>query len=451
MKKFNTLKTILSILVVLLISIVSFIGIFVKDKNKYSNVVKEYQLGMDLKGSRQIELNVNKEKTTEKSNSSEDTENSEKTEELINKEEDLTKENYIKSRKIIENRLKTMGVNDYEIRLNEENGQIVVNIPEDDLTDYIAGQLQYQGKFEVIDNETNEVLMTNDDIESVKAGYGQNSSSSQVVVFINFQFNKEGTEKFRDITNTYVETTEEVASDNENAEEAVETNEQETNNETKTKEIAIKIDDSTLLTTHFDTEITNGLLQLSVGSSNTSSTEELKESYISANNMAALIDNGKMPLVYQTDLNQFVASEITKSNIQTAIIFFICAVLVSMIYLMFKYKENHGIFAPMYLILHMAILLLLLRYTNVVITVSGLFGIVISYVLGYIALVNRLENYANSTDKKEAYKKSIKQTALLLAPAIVIAVVFAFNSWQSISSFGMVTFWGTLVSLLYMI
>ena len=167
--------------------------------------------------------------------------------------------------------------------------------------------------------------------------------------------------------------------------------------------------------------------------------------------MASLIDNGKMPLVYQTDLNQFVASEITNNNIKISISVFIIIVVISMIYLIVKYKDNGGVFAPMYLVLHIAILLLLLRYTNVVITVSGLFGIVISYVLGYVALVNRLENYAKSTDKKEAYKKSIKQTALILVPTAIIAIVFAFNSWMPISSFGMVTFWGTVVSLLYMI
>ena len=68
MKKNSTLKLILSALVVLLIAIISFMGIYVKDKNKYSNIIKEYQLGMDLKGSRQIVLNVNKGSTTEENN-----------------------------------------------------------------------------------------------------------------------------------------------------------------------------------------------------------------------------------------------------------------------------------------------------------------------------------------------------------------------------------------------
>ena len=52
----------------------------------------------------------------------------------------------------------------------------------------ITKKLQYQGKFEIVDSETNEVLMTNDDIESVKAGYGTISTGS-TVVFINIQFN----------------------------------------------------------------------------------------------------------------------------------------------------------------------------------------------------------------------------------------------------------------------
>lgn len=55
--KNNTLKIILAILVIILISLISFIGIFVKDKNKMRNILPDYELGMDLAGGRTFSIN----------------------------------------------------------------------------------------------------------------------------------------------------------------------------------------------------------------------------------------------------------------------------------------------------------------------------------------------------------------------------------------------------------
>lgn len=447
MKINKILKMVLATLIIVLVAAISFGGIFVKDKGKYSNVVKDYQLGMDLKGSREVKLKVSDATKTinydangkEISSTDTETEVATSEEKKVNDETILNSDNYKLSKKILENRLNAMKINYYETRLDEENGSFIINIPENEDTDTIVAQLQYQGKFEILDNDTQEVLMTNDDLKSVKAGYGSTSSSSSggtTVVFLDLQFNKEGTEKFKNITNTYVETT---TTDSETGEE-----------KTNTKEIKITIDDSALLTTHFDKEISNGLLQLSVGSSSTSSVEELQESYKQANNLAALLNNGKMPIVYTTDSNQYIASQITNENIAYFISLCIVGITGGMIYLVIKHKDK-GIIAIFYLIFYIAILLLIIRYTNVVITVSGLVAISISFVLAYMAMINRLYNYSKTTDKKEAYKKSVLQTLLILVPVCIIAIVFTFNSWQPISSFGMITFWGSLLSILYML
>ena len=152
--------------------------------------------------------------------------------------------------------------------------------------------------------------MTNSDIKSAKAGYGTTSSGT-TSIFVSIQFNKEGTEKYKEITKTYVET----KTTNESGEET-----------TNTKKIALKLDDTTLLTTYFDQEIDNGLLQLTVGSSSsTTTTEELQESLQRANSLAALLDCGKVPVVYEVAQNRYVESEITTQNIQI----FICLIIVA--------------------------------------------------------------------------------------------------------------------------
>lgn len=440
--KEKILKRTLIVLIIVLLSIISFVGIYVQDKNRMVNSVKKYELGMDLEGSRKIELSVSDAKTTIKYDeegkeipSTDTTTQVATTEEKPNNEESvLNVENYKLTKQILEKRLKTMGVNDYEIRVNETNGNIVVNIPEDDNTEILVAQMQQQGKFEIVDEDTNEVLMTNDDLKSVKAGYG-NTSSGATAIFVNIEFNKKGKQKFKDITNTYTE----VATTNE-----------ETGEETTTeKEIAIKVDGITLLTTHFDEEVTNGILQLSVGTSTSNTTtEELQDSLTNANNLAALLNNGRIPVVYEISQNKYVASEITNTNIKLFISLCTIVAIVGMLYLVVKYKVK-GVLTSVALIGYTAILLLVLRYTNVVITISGMVAIVLSIVLEYIAILKILKYNFKIDNIVEAFKRAMNKFIVILIPICIISIVFIYNKWLPVFSFGMIVFWGIVVNLAY--
>ena len=433
------LKRSLIILIIVLLSIISFIGIYVQDKNTVSNVVKEYQLGMDLEGSRKVQLVVDtREQTINYDKDGNKIENAETGTEIastekipVNSSEVLTAENYKLTKKILQNRLNVMGVADYQIRLNESNGDIILNIPEDQNTDMVVAQLQYQGKIEIIDKDTKEVLMTNNDLKSVKAGYGTTSYGT-TAIFVNIEFDKEGTEKFKNISNTYTEiaTTDETTGEE----------------KTSAKEISINVDGETLLSTHFDEEVTNGILQLSVGAS--TSEEELQESLITANNLAALLDSKMMPIVYQVAQNKYVASEITADNIELFVSLSIVVATVGMVYLIIKYKEK-GIFASISLVGFVAILLLVLRYTNVMITIDGIVAIVLSTFLNYLLLIKILGYMNKKENANEAFNTAVVRFLFNIIPVAIIAIVLTFNSWLPVFSFGMVMFWGILVNLAY--
>lgn len=432
----KTLKLALIILTIILLSIISFAGVYLLDKGRMINKVNNYWLGMDLEGSRRIELAVNTSKQTIKydkdgkeiASTDTTTEVAREEEKEINTQEVLTSDNYKLTKTVLEKRLNKMGINDYEVRLNEANGNITLNIPENDDTDVTVAQIAYQGKFEVIDNDTKEVLMTNDDLKTVKAGYGQTSSGA-TTIFVNMEFNEQGKEKLKNITNTYRE--------------VKQANEETGEEQTVKKQIALNIDGKALLTTYFDEEISNGILQISVGSSSSSATsEELQENLTRARNLAALLDNGKTPIVYQINQNQYIASEVTNQNIAIFASVTVIAVTALMIYLVIKYKER-GILASISLVGYIAILLLVLRYTNVVITVNGIIGIVLSIIINYILILKLLNS------EKETYKKGILKFALTLVPVLAIAIVFTFNSWLPIFSFGMIMFWGIAINLLY--
>lgn len=443
MKKYKGMKITLIILTIILLSMISFIGIYMQDKNQIKNIMPEYLLSRDLKGYRRVELKVSDEIAETirydeegKVLSEDDTETTAARTEvkMVNNSEVLTEENYKISKEILEKRLNKMQVEDYIIRQDKENGSIILELPENSNTDRVVGQLSLQGKFEIVDNDTNEVLMTNNDLKSVKAGYGTTSSGA-TAIFININFNKEGTEKFKNITNTYVETV--VEKEEEETTNEVETKEEEKDKtETVTKEIAIKIDDSTLLTTHFDTEISNGVLQLSVGSSSNATAEDMQEYLLEANTMAALLDAGKMPIVYEVEQNKYILSDITTDEIEIAVSIAIVILAIGMIYFIIRYKTK-GILGSISLIGYVAILLIAVRIFNVEISVGSLVGIALGIAINYFIISSML--------KQKEIMPVIKKYVIALIPTLIIAVVFTLMN----IAIGSVMFWAVVIAILY--
>lgn len=442
MKKYKGMKITLIILTIILLSMISFIGIYVQDKNQIKNIMPEYLLSRDLKGHRRVELKVSNEVAETIKYDAEGNVIPEDATEIavsrieekkVNDSEILTEENYKNVKETIEKRLNKMQVEDYIIRQDKENGTIILELPEDSNTDRVVGQLSMQGKFEIVDNDTNEVLMTNNDLKSVESGYGTTSSGA-TAIFININFNKEGTEKFKNITNTYVET---VVEKEEETTNEVETEEAEENKtETITKEIAIKIDDTKLLTTHFDTEISNGILQLSVGSSSNSTSEDMQEYLLEANSIAALLDAGKMPIIYEVEQNKYVYSDITTDEIEIAVSIAIVVLAIGMIYFIIKYKTK-GILGSISLVGYIAILLIALRIFNVEISVGSLAGIALSIAINYFIISSIL--------KQKEIMPVIKKYVIALIPTLIIAVVFTLMN----IAIGSVMFWAVVIAILY--
>lgn len=116
---------------------------------------------------------------------------------LVNDPSVLTAENFELAKKIIEKRLAAAGVTDYIIRQDNENGDIFLQLNEEDRTDTVVSYLSSQGKFQIIDEQTKEVLLDNSSLDSVKVGYSTLETGTQV--YLSFNFNKEGKAKLEEL------------------------------------------------------------------------------------------------------------------------------------------------------------------------------------------------------------------------------------------------------------
>lgn len=457
MKKVKILTITLAIA---LISMVAFAGVYVTKQNRMEDKVKSYTYAMDLKGARTITLKVDtSKKTTIKDSEGKEVKNSsnltdeEISEKGYTKEETdynpsdvLNVENYKKSKEIIEKRLKELKIDNYLTRLNEQTGEIIVEIPENSDTDNIVTNLGTTGKFEILDSETNEVLMDNNDIKLANVVYGSNSSSttsSGTSIYLNIEFNKEGTKKLEDISGKYVKTSNETNTEN--------TSESTDTSSSSEKKITMKIDDEEIMSTSFDEVIKTGRLQLSIGSSSTD--QKTLQTYVEqANNMATVLDTGKTPVKYTVDENHYVLSDITENELKTVEYAIMGIILISLIVLVVRYKLNGLLGAISYLGLA-SIFVLLIRYANVVLSLEGIFGIVVILVLNYLFVNKLLSKLKEETLSKDIVnsktKETYKQYFIKIIPIIIAIITFCFAGWEPISSFGMIMFWGVVLIAVY--
>ena len=464
--KERKLKLITEILAIIVICLISFVGIYTKNANRMENQVKDYDLSKDLKGYRELVFKVSDAtevldsngkvvgNTDEYTDSSIETNSYQKTENKINANEDLTKENYEKAKSIIEKRLKSLNVEDYNLSLDEESGNIYLQIPENSDTDHTVSNILQVAKFEIKDqDDTSNVLVTNDDLKKISAVY--NTTSSGTTVYLQIEFNKNGKNILKQISTGDYATDENLTnttnttgntSENENTNSNENTSSEE---ETKTqKKIILSIDNNDMITTSFDDPIEDGIIDLSMNKATTDQ-DSISDTLQSASTIAAVVNSGKMPLTYKVSENNYVNTDITSNDLQKAIYVVIAIVAVALILLIVKYKAK-GIIAAISYIGFVGLELLLVRYTNVAISLESIVAGIITLAINYMITYRLLKTHETDAElKAKAYANEFKSIIIKSIPIFIIAVVFVFIQWTKVSTFGMTLFWGLILSIIY--
>lgn len=482
--KEKRLKLLTKILAIVIICLVSFIGVYVQKGNTMKNIVKEFKYSKDLSGYREFIFEVSDAKevtdsegkvvgNTDSYSDAQITSNSyTKTENKINPDESLNFENYEMAKKIIEERLKGLNVQDYNISLDGETGKIYLAIPENTETDHVASNLLQIGKFEIKDSEdSSKVFVSNDNLKKVSAAY--NTETTGTTVFLQIEFDKDGKNTLKDISSGEYKTTntteddstekadeeseseeksEESKDDSEENKDDSEENQNDSENEEEKKDsqkkIALVIDDNSLITSSFDDPIENGYINLSMNQA-TSDTESINKTLKSASTIATVLNSGKMPLTYKISENNYIGTDIT-TNIITKVIYVFIALTTCLMALLIIKNKKRGILAVISFLGFIAINLLVIRYTNVEISIESIVAEVIVLFINY--LINKRLLSIDEKDielKNKLVLEEFKQTIIKLMPIFASAVVFAFVKWEVIATFGMILFWGIFLSIVY--
>ena len=448
MKGYKTIKIITIILLVIIIAVASFGGIYKQKEYKVVNVIPEYLLGMEFNDSRVINLEVDKTAETtiydkdgnEVVNQEEGINYTEENgytvvENKVNKDETLTQDNYNLSKKILKNRLKKLGVDQYRVVLDETNGNLQIRIPENNNTDMVIYNLLQSGTFELKDSETEETLIDTRSVEKTEVVYGQTELGGETGVYLQIKLNEEGRQKLEEVSKIYVETT------------TQETNEEgETEDKTQRRTVTILLNGNQHLingmpyTPVFSEPNAVGILNIPIGTSNDSAT--LQKYTTEATETKAILDSGVLPITY-TEADYIEASSITAEQIKIGIYIALGVIVLMSILFIIRLKAK-GLLASILQIGYIALLLLTLRYTNVKITIEGICGIVISVILNYIYIYMAFKNINLNFLKETTLKFALK-----LIPVYIMAVILSFNNIANIYSLGMTLVWGVIVMYLY--
>ena len=312
MKKHKKTLTVVIILIVALLMFASFFGVYKKNENgEKVSILPNLKLGMEFGKTRVITAsvnnNVNKVVYDAEGNVVKQEEGVEYTEENgykiqetpINADSVKTVDNYKRAEKTIEKRLKGNNIKEYAIDLDETNGTIKLEIPENDTADDIESLIKNSGTLLLLDGETFETVFDNSYLKKADVVYSQ--GTTETGVFLQLEFNEEGTKKLQELNNIYVETTEEQTKEN-----------GETENVTKSKNVWVILNDKFLGATVLPNIVYNDKIMLTFGLSN--NTSEIQTAVKEAQKEAVLLNSGVMPLSYEYS-NETRETNITENKL----------------------------------------------------------------------------------------------------------------------------------------
>lgn len=457
MKKEGSLKSILAILVIVLVCLISLGGIYVKKNNVMKNVLPDYVLGKDLDGSIIVKLDVNKsedssEDTKEDENSdsegdSQENNETQNTDENASEDQSETKtengqaeqniytvENYNKTKQIIEKRLKIVGMENYELRLDEQTGSIVIEVPESSELSTIGSVIK-TGKTELKIDETNEVIGDKNSIKNFKTSIDDSNKSSGYgsAVKIEIQFSKDAVKKFKELNDNYVAPVDENGTTTEN-------------------KVSLLVDGTSIVSIEekeFLESAVNGSVQL-WGNFSTDN-KVIDSALLSIDKVKMLIDTEDLPITY----NANYVSEGIKSNINKTGVISVFAVLliVMCVYLLIKYKLQ-GLLGELSIVGLGSLILLTLRFTKIEISISTIVAFAGMLILQFIYLTQILKN--EKISEKVFNEKTGEYTRMLIPlliftivaaiiPILAKSIIIPFGNIQEIANFGMVGFWGLIL------
>lgn len=155
-----------------------------------------------------------------------------------------------------------------------------------------------------------------------------------------------------------------------------------------------------------------------------------------------------MPVKYDVSSNSNLSTGTNLDTLKIAICLIAVIAVIALVYLCIKHKVN-GILISISFVGYIALLLIVLRYTNVIISIDSICAFIALLAINYMFIKYVLKGLDKGINKKELLKQTYLRYTSILFPILLLGIVFTFMKWIPIASIGMVLFWGLIVMFIY--
>lgn len=341
------------------------------------------------------------------------------------------------SKNYLANLLKSQNIGSFNVRKQKGDTQIVFEIPQTQNNDIanIEKTLSSYGKFSLEDTKTGREYLNNSHIKEAKLmeypGYA---------IFLDINLTDEGKDILEDVSKKYVQTRE-YESEDPLQQQAEQTEEEEY------QTISVKIGNNTHMRGGFEEPMTDGKMQIVLLDMQTIQDEtQLKEASKEARIVSEALKAGDIPLKYNIVSSNLVESPVNKIklNVLLYVLAGIAVILAAALIIFFGVK---GLGSAIILISYLAGILLLIRYTNIEITVAGITGIVALYFIEFAILWRTNNKYIETgyVEPIESFGTITRETIILT----VMAIILSFSVNIELASLGQILFLGILMQVIH--
>ena len=203
------------------------------------------------------------------------------------------------------------------------------------------------------------------------------------------------------------------------------------------KKATVTVAGMELVKATFAEAMDEGLMQINLGNGYGKNKDVITAIYGEAKRLENALKVGKTPIKYNVEQKTSgIKENINYKNAKIILIAILAVMLILALSLVFKYGLK-GLYAMLVNISFVVVLLLAIRYTDVVVTIPSLVSVVVAYILEYVILLKYLQNTKeNDYEIADEVVDTLKYTFIL----IISSIILSFSHNILLSSFAMTLF-----------
>ena len=212
-------------------------------------------------------------------------------------------------------------------------------------------------------------------------------------------------------------------------------------------DISIKISDMEVLKAPFAEPNDTGILQLKMLNSDKlkegEDEEKIEDALREVRRLKTALELGKSPILYSLVGTTETVPADMKQNVLTIIVIIILVIAIFMALSYIYFVGIKGIYQTLVLISYILVVTLFIRFTDIVITIPAIIGVIILYILEYLVLLKTVKGIRDKKEFNPMYDlvELISKTYII----VILSIVLSFSTNILLSSLGMTLFTGIIL------